>query len=737
MIPSSRNGRGRTGIPPLLLGLVISIFPITWAAEARVVESDLFIEEKTIEIGGQVSRALAINGQIPAPTLRWKEGDTARIRVHNGLDTSASLHWHGLLVPNGQDGVPGLTNVPIEPGASHVFEFALKQAGTYWYHSHSGLQEQRGLYGAIVIEEATPSPSFDRDHVVVLSDWTSEKPEEILRLLKSGSETFSRQKGSLQTVWGAYRANGLGAMFERSLNRMPPMDASDVAYDAFLTNGEEEQNLEALPGQRIRLRVVNAAASSYFYLEYAGEPLKVIAADGKDVEAVDLGRMLIGVAETYDFVVQVPPEGAAEFRATAQDGSGHTSLWIGEGQKRSAEDVPPPNLYAAHHAQHAQHEGGEHAPSADRLARHDKHRNHENHDEADNPDKHKNHKNHKNHKKHTSRDDHNNHANREDRDSVKVPERPMPPYNRLRSPVATTLSGSAPPREIRLELTGDMERYVWSFNGKTLSEADKIPVKKGEILRIVFENKTMMHHPLHLHGHFFRVLNGQASHAPLKHTVDVNPLGTTVIEFLADEEGDWFLHCHILYHMKAGMARIVHYQDWDPPAALDESRRSLLSDPWYAWADAAALSNFTEGYMTTSSTRHQLAFEWEVGWQDVPSAEYELLASYRYHFNRFYSALLGGHFQDGQNRAVFGFEALLPLNIGSQIWVDSEGEVRITLEKDLQLTSRLGVVGEVQYDTETEWEGRTLLLFNVNRFLDLTAGWHSEYGFGGGLNLRY
>jgi len=247
----------------------------------------------------------------------------------------------------------------------------------------------------------------------------------------------------------------------------------------------------------------------------------------------------------------------------------------------------------------------------------------------------------------------------------------------------------------------------------------------------------MMHHPLHLHGHFFRVLNGQADRAPLKHTVDVSPLGTTIIEFLANEEGDWFLHCHILYHLKAGMARIVHYQDWNPPAGLAQSRKSLLSDHWYAWADAAVLSNFTEGYVTTSSTRNQLALEWEVGWQDVPSAEYELLASYRYHFNRFYRVIAGGHFQDGNNRAVFGLEALLPLNVESQIWVDTEGEVRVSVEKALQLTSRLGVVGEVQYDTELGWEGRTLLLFNVSRYLDLAAGWHSEFGFGGGLNLRY
>ena len=694
-MPPTRNSLNRACVFPLLLGLVLSILPVAWAAGARVVETDLFIDEKTIEIGGRTSLALAINGQIPGPTLRWKEGDTARIRVHNDLDADASIHWHGLLVPNGQDGVPGVTNVPIEPGTSHLFEFRLKQAGTYWYHSHTGLQEQRGLYGSIVIEEETPTGSFDRDHVVVLSDWTNENPEEILRLLKSGNETFSRQKGSLQSVWGAYRADGLGAMLRRSLRRMPPMDASDVAYDAFLTNGEVEQNLEGLPGERIRLRVINAAASSYFYLDYAGGPLEVIAADGKDVETADLGRALIGVAETYDFAVEVPATGAAEFRATAQDGSGHTSLWIGEGQKALAQDVPPPNLYAAHNTQHKDRNL---APSAGRPAGHDHHA----------------------------------HPG-----SAKAPARPMAPYSQLRSPVATTLPDSSPRREIRLELTGDMERYVWSFDGKTLSEADKIPVKKGEVLRIVFENKTMMHHPLHLHGHFFRVLNGQGDHAPLKHTVDVSPLGNTVIEFLANEEGDWFLHCHILYHMKAGMARIVHYEDWDAPAALDPSRRSVLSDHWYAWADAAALSNFTEGYVTTSSTRNQLAFEWEVGWQDVPGAEYELLASYRYHFNRFYRALLGGHFQDGQNRGVFGFEALLPLNIGSQIWVDTEGEVRITAEKDLQLTSWLGAVGEVQYDTELGWEGRTLLLFNVNRHLDLAAGWHSEYGFGGGLNLRY
>jgi len=693
----------------VLPGVFLVLGFLVGTSEARVIETDLFIQEGIVEIAGRSTQALTINGQIPAPTLRWREGDTVRIRVHNGLKTSASVHWHGLLLPNGQDGVPGVTNSPIEPDTSHIFEFPLHQSGTYWYHSHTGLQEQRGLYGAIVIEEEDPSDEPDRDHVVILSDWTHERPEEILRLLKSGNEVFSREKGSLQSVWGAYRAGGLDAMLKRSLNRMPPMDASDVAYDAFLTNGAPEQALEALPGERVRLRVVNAAASSYFYLDYAGGPIEITAADGKNVEPTDLGRILIAVAETYDVIVEVPTHGAAEFRATAQDGSGHTSLWVGQGQKHPAEDVPPPDLYAAHrgHSPEREHSVASSGNSS--------HRDSGEHREAADPHPSAHGKVHRG----------------------RATDRPMAPYPQLRSNETTALHDSAPRREIRLELTGDMERYVWSFDGKTLSEADMIPVKKGEVLRIVFDNKTMMHHPLHLHGHFFRVLNGQGARAPLKHTVDVSPLGTTTIEFLANEEGDWFLHCHILYHMKAGMARIVHYEGWTTPSALASSRKDLLKDHWYTWADAAVLSNFTQGYLTTSSTRNQLSLDWEVGWREVASAEYEFLASYRYHFNRFYRAIAGGHFQDGSNRAVFGLEALLPLNIESRVWVDTDGDFRVNLEKGLQITSRLGVSGELQYDTELKWEGRVLLLLNLNRQLELAAGWHSEFGFGGGLNLRY
>jgi len=469
------------------------------------VESELFIEEEIVEIAGLPTRALTMNGQIPAPTLRWQEGDTVRIRVHNGLEASASVHWHGLLVPNGQDGVPGVTNLPIEPGTSHVFEFPVRQAGTYWYHSHSGLQEQRGLYGAIVIEEEHASEEFDRDHVVVLSDWTHEKPEEILRLLKSGSETFAREKGSLQTVWGAYRAGGLGAMLRRSLRRMPPMDVSDVAYDAFLTNGAPVQSLGGRPGERIRLRVVNAAASSYFYLDYAGGPLQVIAADGKDVEATDLGRALIAVAETYDIIVEVPSHGAAEFRATAQDGSGHTSLWIGEGPKHFAPDVPPPDLYAPHSghggaADHApapsgssgdDHAGAHQAPGSQPASAHGSQHasaHGSQHASAHGSQHASGHEVHDSMEDAARQETSSHHAHGQEGGS-KAPARPMPPYRQLRSIGTTTLPDSAPRREIRLELTGDMERYVWSFDGKTLSEADTIPVKKGEVLRMVFENK--------------------------------------------------------------------------------------------------------------------------------------------------------------------------------------------------------------------------------------------------------
>ncbi|MBC8414666.1 multicopper oxidase domain-containing protein, partial [bacterium] len=543
-------------------------------AYAASKEYNLLIRSQNINLTGHDVAAMTINGGIPGPVLRFTEGETARIHVRNEMAVETSIHWHGLLLPNLQDGVPYLTTPPIKPGGSFTYEFPLKQSGTYWYHSHTGLQEQRGVYGAFVVEPLTGSSTADLEHVVVLSDWTDEDPEEVLRTLKSGNDYYSLKKGTMQSLSGALKAGALKETLQRSLMRMPPMDIADVAYDAFLTNGGPEEELDALPGQTVHLRIINAAASTYFYLHYAGGALQITSADGLNVVPVDRNRFLIAVAETYDVFITVPAGGAYELRATAQDGSGHTSLFVGRGSRITAPDVPFPDLYKMH--------AGDHTNMADPMTD-DKIMKHDNmmkHNMMEMPEE----------------------------------ERPMPPYEHLKSMLPTTLPAESPLREVRLELTGDMERYIWSINGKTLNEADMIKIKRGENVRFVLINKTMMHHPMHLHGHFFRVLNRHGDYSPLKHTVDVPPLGETIIEFYADEEKDWFFHCHVLYHMKAGMARAIHYEGSELSPQLADIRKYFQKETWYASTEISILSQMTEGTIRIADTRNTLMLQWEADW---------------------------------------------------------------------------------------------------------------------------
>ncbi|MGH7851126.1 MAG: multicopper oxidase family protein, partial [Thermodesulfobacteriota bacterium] len=377
------------------------------------------------------------------------------------------------------------------------------------------------------LEKRTDIIEPDADYVVVLSDWTDESPREVLRDLKRGSDYQSIKKGTMQTVFGVLKNGVVLENIKRSFRRIPTADISDVAYDRFLVNGEPESALELHAGKVVRLRIINGSSSTYFYLNYAGGDMKVIAADGQDVVPVDMGRMLIAIAETYDLLVTVPEGGAYEFRATAQDGTGHSSLFLGEGARVYATDIPEPDLYRVG----MQMGGVEKTGSGDMSSE---------------PDT-------------LSAKD----GSPQTEDGKKMGmsgsgnPRPEAPYERLRSIKPTTLPPGNKTREFTLVLGGDMERYVWTINGKTLSADDTIMIRKGENVRFILENKTMMHHPMHLHGHFFRVLNGQGDYSPLKHTVDVVPGGKTVIEFAADQEKDWFFHCHILYHLAAGMARVV------------------------------------------------------------------------------------------------------------------------------------------------------------------------------------
>ena len=726
-------------------------------ASARVVEYTLVIEERQIRIGNHTVRAMTVNGQIPGPTLRFREGDFARIHVQNRMSEETSIHWHGLLVPPGMDGVPYVSFPPIKPGTTFTYEFPIRQAGTYWYHSHTDLQEQRGVFGAVVIEPRHPRLKVDRDYVLILSDWTSEDPKEVLRTLKAGREWYGIAKGNAQSLVGAIKAGRLKDFLKRDLLRMPPMDLSDIAYDYFLINGYPETKLEALPGETVRLRIINAAAGTNFYVEYAGGPMTVISADGQDVEPVKFKHFLIVIAETYDVLIRIPKEGAFEFRATAQDNSGFASLWLGQGPRHFASSLPSPDLYytmgkvtlgklLAVKPQNVMGMSDEAVRSGkfDRPEMvHHMGASMKGHREPRKP---------KSGWFSTPQDRGGKRFARNFRPLApdvsssgelavdgKDPRRPWPPYAKLRA-VKPYRSSGGRVRVIRLTLDGDMERYVWFMGGKPLSESDIIHIRRGETVRFILINRTMMHHPMHLHGHFFRVINGQGPYAPWKHTVDVAPMSTTVIEFPANEVGDWFFHCHILYHLESGMARVVHYKGYTPPPAVQAVRPYLYRDHWYAWAEALAATNLTEGYLNLSNTRYDLRLTWEVGWEGVPETDWEWLFFAKRYFNRFFKAFVGAHYLKTDRRelrGLAGVEYLLPFSVRAYLWLDTNGGHRWGAEKRLPILPRLELEARAEYDNRELWEGEVALRYLLTKRIDLRVLWHSDYFWGIGANLWF
>ena len=663
------------------------------ALGSATVEYDLRIAAEKYAPAGKSINALTVNGGIPGPTLFFTEGDTARIRVHNTLaDQETSIHWHGLLVPNEMDGVPYLTTPPIAPGSSRLFEFPVRQSGTYWYHSHTGLQEQRGVYGSIVIQPRTPDVDVDREHVVVLSDWTNEHPQEVMRTLMRGSEWYGQRKGTAQSLLGAWRRDALGDFFSRERNRMPPMDVSDVAYDAFLANGEQRHQLHAEPGEKVLLRVINAGASSYFHLSSGAGPMTIVGSDGQRVRPVAVNRLLIGMAETYDVVITMPADSrTVEFRATAQDVSGFASVLLGEGELLEASNPARPNLYTMNESVVA----GIESVNPERGA------------------------------------------------AAATAARPFAPYALLESVEPTTLVRNADDeariRNITLRLTGDMNRYRWGFDGKTLSEDAVIPVSAGEILRIELVNDTMMHHPLHLHGHFFRLLNGKGEHAPLKHTVDVPPMGKRIIEWVADEDAkDWFFHCHLLYHMDAGMARVFSYRGQGPDhrPSLDPS----LVNPTFVFVNAAVQSHMTMGRAVVMRGRDDFLVRWDAGLDAEEHEDREIDVAWSRYIDRNLSSILGYRFTNvrgAADRLFGGVRYRLPYLVQSELTLDERGDLRLAMQKEYMLSTRLAAFASGEYDTNTYTEWEVGLGWTLSKRFGLVASYHSEHRAGIGLSFSF
>lgn len=562
---------------------------------------DLTIAPQRVNFTGKARIATLVNGTIPAPILRWREGDSLTLNVTNRLDVPTSVHWHGIILPNPMDGVPGLTYRGIMPGETFIYRFDVKQSGTFWYHSHTGGQEQTGLYGPLIIEPREKDPyAFDREYVVMLSDWTDEKPETIISNLKQQSDYYNYNRRTLGTFLTDAGRDGLAGTIDDRLSwgamRMSPTDIADVtgATYTFLVNGHPPAaNWTALfrPGEKVRLRFINGSAMTTYDVRIPGLDLTVVQADGSNVAPVTVEEFRIGVAETYDLIVEPRKDSAYTIFAQAEDRSGYaratlaprpgmtaavppmdtrpmrtmtdmgmagmkgmSSSAAGQGSKsgmagmkgmssstagqrgmsgmamggmaggsmagmqhgimKASAEIPTVN---ASGVDPATLEGD---PEVANVAMAPKSRTEEAGDGLDG--------------------------------------------NGRRNLTYATLAALSPDRNltpptraIEFHLTGNMERFVWGFDGKTFSEAPPVHVKLGERVRFILINDTMMEHPIHLHGFLFALENGQGDRLPLKHTVNVKPGEKLSFVFTADAPGHWAFHCHLLYHMATGMFRTI------------------------------------------------------------------------------------------------------------------------------------------------------------------------------------
>lgn len=560
-------------------------------------EVSLAIRRESIPIDGQEASAFSINGTSPGPLIRLQEGQDAVLRVTNLLDESTSIHWHGLILPPGMDGVPGVSFAGIAPGETFTYRFPVRQNGTYWYHSHSGMQEQLGHVGPLIIDAAKREPfRYDREHVILLTDWTFEDPMSVFRNLKTMEGYYNFQERTIADFFADVRQNGLAPTAEMrgmwAKMRMSSRDIADVTgstYTYLLNGHSPEENWNALfkPGERVRLRVINGSAMSYFDVRIPGLKMTVVAADGQPVQPVPVDEFRIGVAETYDVLVSPEDDQAYTIFAESMDRSGYARATLAPREGMQAE-IPDRRQIAdrgmeamgAHgmggmdhssmggmdHSGMSDMEGMDHSNmSASEMEE-------MNHGDMEGMD-------------HSAMSgmsgmDHPTGMTGEQRNTlasgmlasgeaqpgsrygqvgigIDPDERRVLVYRDLKA-FTPWPDRREPGRELELHLTGNMERYMWSFDGKKFSEVTgPIHFEKDERLRLILVNDTMMEHPIHLHGMWMELENGQGELIPRKHTLNVKPGERVSALITADAEGSWAFHCHLLYHMDAGMFRVV------------------------------------------------------------------------------------------------------------------------------------------------------------------------------------
>lgn len=564
----------------VLMGMGLPMMKSAWASPASTTSGyaaelsgtafNLVIAETPVNFTGNTRMATTINGSIPGPTLRWREGDTITIRVTNTLAVDSSIHWHGMLLPYQMDGVPGLSYKGIAPGETFVYQFKVQQSGTYWYHSHSAMQEQTGMYGAIVIEPLNASRRVDREYVVQLSDWTDEDPMQIFHKLKHQSDYYNFNQPTVADFYRDVSRDGLSsALTQRQMwneMRMSPYDLADISAHtySYLMNGSTPRgNWTGLfrAGEKIRLRFINSAAMTFFDVRIPGLKMTVVQTDGQDVEPVTVDEFRIAVAETFDVIIE-PKDDAYTIFAQSMDRSGYTrgTLAVSNGLTAPVPDVDKIEALSMGDMMGSMMMGGEkmdHSAMDTNMQHGGMAMDHSKHAMSSMPASTKV-----------------RHAKTEYGPSVDM--RVDTPRTNLDDPgtglrnngrrVLTyadlhTIGGPIDPRgaerELELHLTGNMERYTWSLDGLEFGRSTPVHFRYGERIRVILHNDTMMTHPMHLHGMWSELENPSGEFQVRKHTIAVQPAQRVSFLVTADALGRWAWHCHLLFHMDAGMFREV------------------------------------------------------------------------------------------------------------------------------------------------------------------------------------
>ncbi|MFA9289924.1 MAG: multicopper oxidase domain-containing protein [Solirubrobacteraceae bacterium] len=655
---------------------------------------------------------------------------------------------------------------------THKYTFPIIQNGTHWYHSHSGLQEQIGMYGNFVMLKKETDPTFRKaiDDLptvpVILSECTDMKPENVHRMLHNASDWFAIQKGTTQSYAEAIKSGNFKTKVTNEWKRMNAMDVSDVYYNKFLINGKNESQLSQFKGgDKVRLQISNGGASTYFWLTYAGGKITVVANDGNDVEPVEVDRLLIAVSETYDVIVTIPADKTAyEFLATSEDRTKSTAIYLGDGIKQLTTPLPKLNYFEGMKMMNGMMKmNGDLDDMGMQMSLNQMDMNMVMYPEITGEAK----------KKKEAKMD--GMKMTEDNYNInKLSDITTLNYAMLKSPTKTTLPEDAPVKELRFELTGNMNRYVWSLDNKVVSETDKILIKKGERVRIVLYNGSMMRHPMHLHGHDFRLLNGQGDYAPLKNIVDIMPMETDVLEFYANVEGDWFFHCHILYHMMSGMGRIFSYKNQPPNPLITNpklAQRKLFADDrnFHIMAENDFATNGNDGMAMIQNTRWSIGTEWRLGYSGHHGYETEThigkyigkmqwlmpFVGFDWRYRKAHEYLDMGHNGNpdahlhkeieenifGQqstkdNRSVFsvGIEYILPMLIKTQAEIFTDGNFRLQFERmDIPISKRIRM--NAMWNTDKEYMAGFRYILNKN--IGLTTHYDSDMGLGFGLNINY